>query len=138
MENNTNTPNTNRPFGYHLMVDAYNCDKKVLSDLNILYNFLDTLPGILEMHQMIKPILAFTPGTTPHDPGGWSGFTIIQESHISVHTFIDRRFVTIDAYSCKTFDMEKAIQYIKDTFKTNDLEIHKETRGKRYPSENLK
>lgn len=136
MENNENT-NQHRPFGYHLMVDAYNCDEKALSDLNTLYSFLDSLPGMLDMKAMIKPILAFTPGNDHHDPGGWSGFTIIQESHISVHTFIKRRFVTIDAYSCKTFDMEKAINYIKEIFKTDDLEVYKETRGKKYPEKNI-
>lgn len=125
------------PFGYHLMVDAYNSDKKVLSDLNTLYAFLDTMPDKLSMKKMIKPILAFTPGNAKHDPGGWSGFVIIQESHISVHTFIGRRFVTIDAYSCKKFDMDKALAYIKEVFKTDDLEVYKETRGTRYPDKDI-
>jgi len=35
------------------------------------------------------------------DPGGWSGFVIIAESHISIHTFPARRFVSIDVYTCK-------------------------------------
>lgn len=118
------------------MVDAYGCDKKVLEDLNTLYDFLDLMPEKLDMHKMIKPILARTPGNGAHDPGGWSGFVIIEESHISVHTFVKRGFVTIDAYSCKEFDMEKAIAYIKHIFKTDDLEIYKETRGRKYPAEN--
>lgn len=127
----------NRPFGLHLMVDAYNCDKKVLNDANALYDFLDKMPDLMGMKKMTKPYLVTTPGNGAHDPGGWSGFVIIEESHISVHTFVGRKFVTIDVYSCKWFDAKKAVESIKKIFKTSDLEVYEEVRGKKYPDKNL-
>ena len=129
--------NKQRPFGLHLMVDAYNCDKNILDNANSLYDFLDKLPGKVGMKKMTKPYLVTTPGNEGHDPGGWSGFVIIEESHVSVHTFIKRKFVTIDVYSCKTFDTDLVLNEIKRIFKTDDLEVYTQVRGKKYPESNI-
>lgn len=125
------------PFGPHLMLEAYNCPPEVLNDANIAYKILDELPEKIGMTKLIKPYVVFADGNGEKDPGGWSGFVIIQESHISLHTFIKRRFVTVDVYSCKDFDVDFAVQYFKDVFKTNDVDFITETRGKRYPPENI-
>lgn len=125
------------PFGPHLMLEAYNCPPEVLNDANLAYKILDELPEKIGMNKLIKPYVVFAEGNNSKDPGGWSGFVIIQESHISLHTFIKRRFVTIDVYSCKNFDTDFAIEYFKKAFKTNDVEFIIEQRGKRYPNENI-
>lgn len=124
-------------FGLHLMVDAYNCNKKILNDANLLYKFLDDLPTTLGMRKMIKPYIVSTEGNNIKDPGGWSGFVLIEESHISFHTFVKRKFVTIDIYSCKEFDTKVAINYLKKLFTTKDMEVIIEQRGKKYPAENV-
>ncbi len=56
---------------------------------------------------------------------------IIQESHIALHTFAKRGYVTLDVYSCKEFDTEVALQYFKDVFKSDDVEFKLETRGEK-------
>lgn len=125
------------PFGMHLMFDAYDCDPNVLDDANVLYDLLDGLPGKLGMKPMIKPYVVKTPGNDKRDPGGWSGFVLIEESHISFHTFVKKKFVTVDIYTCKAFDAKLAAKELKQFFKTDDAEIIVETRGKKYPSKNL-
>lgn len=134
METNTSK---NIPFGLHLMIDAYNCAASVLNDANLVYQILDEVPGVIGMHKLTKPYVVLAEGNDKRDPGGWSGFVIIQESHVSVHTFIRRRFVTIDVYSCKEFDPTEAISYFKKMFQTEDLEIHTQVRGTEYPAENI-
>lgn len=124
-------------FGLHLMVDAYDCDQKVLANANLLYKLLDSLPTELGMRKMIKPYIVSTEGNNIKDPGGWSGFILIEESHISLHTFVKRGFVTIDVYSCKEFDIKIALKYLKKVFKTSNLEYIVEKRGKKYPAENI-
>lgn len=127
----------NLPFGMHLMFDAYNCDPTVLDDSNVLYTLLEGLPGKLGMRPMIKPYIVRTLGNDKRDPGGWSGFVLIEESHISFHTFVKRKFVTVDIYTCTFFDADKATRELKKFFKTEDTETIVETRGKRYPNANL-
>ncbi|OGK22305.1 S-adenosylmethionine decarboxylase proenzyme [Candidatus Roizmanbacteria bacterium RIFCSPHIGHO2_01_FULL_39_8] len=125
------------PFGLHLMIDAYDCSPKSLNDTNLIYKILDELPDLLGMKKLMKPYIVYAEGNNKRDPGGWSGFVMIQESHVSIHTFIKRRFVTTDVYSCKHFDTQKAIDYFKKTFHTEDIEFYIEERGKKYPPENI-
>ena len=125
------------PFGLHLMIDAYNCDPNTLNDQNLVYNILDTLPEKIGMKKLMKPYVLFAEANDKRDPGGWSGFVMIQESHISIHTFIKRRFITADVYSCKEFNTKIAIEYFKDIFKTKDIECSIENRGKKYPNRNI-
>jgi S-adenosylmethionine decarboxylase len=124
-------------FGLHLMLEAYNCPIEVLDDANVVYKFLDELPEKLGMKKLIKPYVIHAEGNSKRDPGGWTGFVIIQESHVSLHTFVKRKFVTIDVYSCKDFDTDMAIGYIKKKFQTDDVEFIIEERGKRYPENDL-
>lgn len=119
------------------MLDAYGCNPAVLNDANVVYKILDELPEKIGMHKLTKPYVVFAESNEKKDPGGWSGFVIIQESHIAIHTFIKRRFITVDVYSCKEFDTNYAVSYFKKIFKTEDMEIEIEKRGKKYPPENI-
>lgn len=125
------------PFGLHLMIDAYDCDPKALNDKNLVYKILDTLPAKIGMKKLMKPFVVFAEANDKRDPGGWSGFVMIQESHISIHTFVKRRFITADVYSCKKFDAKAVIKYFKEVFKTKDVDYNVEVRGKRYPERNI-
>lgn len=124
-------------FGLHFMLDAYNCDPHVLNDQTTVYHILDDLPAHIGMRQLSKPYVIFAEGNNKKDPGGWSGFVIIEESHISIHTFIRRRFITVDVYSCREFDANKTLKYFKDKFKTKDVELYIQKRGIKYPAENI-
>lgn len=125
------------PFGLHLMLEAYDCKPEVLNNPETVTKILAELPGLIGMRKLIEPVVIKADGNSKRDPGGWSGFVIIQESHIALHTFIKKRFVTADVYSCKDFDAEKAIGYFKKFFGTNDIEYGIEQRGIKYPAENI-
>lgn len=125
------------PFGLHVTIDAYDCNPVALNDQNLIYKILDELPEKIGMHKLIKPYVIFAEANDKKDPGGWSGFVMIQESHISIHTFIRRRFITADIYSCKEFNAKFALDYFKKAFGTEDIESHIEVRGSRYPAENI-
>jgi S-adenosylmethionine decarboxylase len=125
------------PFGMHLMIDAYDCKPEVLNDKDLVSSILAELPEKIGMTKMMEPVVMWADANDKKDPGGWSGFVMIKESHIAIHTFIKRRFVTIDVYSCKEFDAKTAIKFFSDKLKTTDLEIHEEIRGTKYPEENI-
>ena len=130
-------PAENVPFGLHLMLDMYGCSPDVLDDKAAIFNLLQTLPRQLGMKILLAPVIAFAQPNGKRDPGGWSGFVLIQESHISVHTFIKRRFVTVDIYSCKSFDTDKSIELLKQVFKPQTIDSEVEVRGKHYPPEDI-
>lgn len=47
---------------------------------------------------------------------GYTCFSIIAESHITLHTFPENGAFSFDAYSCKEFDYEKVIDILKEEF----------------------
>ena len=72
------------------------------------------------------------------DPGGLSGYVLIAESHISIHTFPLRGFVSADVYTCQnSLDTERICQYFAKAFGLQDLEINLVRRGTRYPQRNI-
>ena len=135
-----NTKKQKVKFGDHLIYDAYGCPKKKLDNQELCIEVMNKLTKIAKMKKLIEPVvISATSNETlgGKDPGGYSGYVIIQESHISIHTFAKRGFVTIDIYSCKPFEAEKAIEYLNSVFQPKDSDILKMERALKYPSENI-
>ena len=51
------------------MLDAYNCDSKMLNDKKLVYKILDTLPGKIGMKKLIDPHVVFAKANKKRDPG---------------------------------------------------------------------
>ncbi|HIE59551.1 MAG TPA: adenosylmethionine decarboxylase [Persephonella sp.] len=120
-------------FGPHLMVDGYNASYEKLASVEAITNFLDMLPAQIEMTKIMPPyVFKYDGGDKPED-WGVSGFVIIAESHISIHTFPEKKYFSIDIFSCKEFDIEKALNIIKEYFETEDLEVRTTERGSEFP-----
>lgn len=125
-------------FGEHFTLDGYNGNKNLLDSKELVLNVLYELPEKLGMKILIKPSVVSAPDNGVKDSGGWSGFVIIAESHISIHTFPKRGFVSADVYSCiNGMDTQIIIDFFTDTFKLTDVETNFIKRGTRYPLENL-
>lgn len=125
-------------FGEHITIDGYGGDHDLLNSKELV---LECLTGLLEklgMSKLADPVVYFAPGNNDKDPGGWSGFVVIVESHISIHTFPGRRFVSADVYTCKNgMDKDLVVNYFKEKFKLEDVEVNFIKRGTRYPVVNI-
>src|SRR5260370_34225040 len=53
---------------------------------------------------------------------GVSGIVVIAESHIAIHTFPELDYFTLDIFSCKNFDHELAIDYIRQAFDVKEMD----------------
>lgn len=125
-------------FGEHLTIDGYQGDKDLLNDKDLILGFIHELLSVLDMHALIEPQIVLAPDNNIKDPGGWSAFVIIAESHISIHTFPLRGFVSADVYTCRNgLDQQKIEQLFKDKFKLQELETNFVIRGKNYPENNI-
>lgn len=125
-------------FGVHLTIDGYGGDKEKLNNRELVLNCLNELPSILGMKTLAEPCIYFAEGNNLKDPGGWSGFVVIQESHISIHTFPGRKFLSSDVYTCKN-SLDKAIilDYFREKFELEDIEDNFIKRGTRYPTRDI-
>lgn len=118
-----------KSYGLHLMVDGYGAPREKLSDIAYLYRFLAEFPSLIGMQRVGLPQVL---EVTEEGIAGLSGFVFIMESHISVHTYAERGFVTIDVYSCKEFDSEGAVAHIRRYFGVEDTETNVLERGRRF------
>lgn len=120
------------------MIDGYGGDNRKLNDKDIVLSFLNQLVADLGMRSLSDAQVFYAPGNNIKDPGGWSGFVVIQESHISIHTFPARRFVSADVYTCQNnLDVKMITDFIRDTFLLVDIESNFVVRGKQYPKKNI-
>ena len=99
----------------HLIIDGFGKNKKILQDENFIHDLLNAYPGKIGMTKISEPIVFRYSGSKPED-WGVSGLVFIAESHISLHTFVERTFINIDVFSCKDFDAERIIRDMRDKF----------------------
>lgn len=125
-------------FGEHLMLDGYGGDPKLLNDRRLVKETLNELCDLLHMHKLAESQVFQAPDNHMKDPGGWSGFVVIMESHISLHTFPRRQFLSADLYTCRNgIDQDFFAEFVKKKFKLQELEVHFQKRGLKYPERNL-
>jgi len=125
-------------FGEHLMIDGYGGSQELLGDKELVLSALKELPQQLEMKTLSNPEVYLAPDNGAKDPGGWSGFVVITESHISIHTFPKRGFLSADVYTCKNGLYTKKVEnYFFKKFALKDLETNFIKRGTRYPTKNI-
>jgi S-adenosylmethionine decarboxylase len=131
-------PEVGAHFGEHFTVDGYGGDPVTLDDGAQLRRSLDELCARLGMHPLAPPMVFSAPDNQIKDPGGWSGFLIIAESHIAIHTFPRRRFLSADIYTCRNgMDVGAVGQLLVQRYALTDIETNFIRRGLRYPAENL-
>ncbi len=119
-------------FGPHLMIDGYDADPERLADRELIRRVLDELPERMEMTKVLPPAVYDYRGEQPEDEG-LAGVVIIAESHIAIHTFPKRGFISIDIFSCKDFDVNTALAYLTEAFGIRRYETYLVNRGKEYP-----
>jgi len=125
-------------FGEHVTIDGYGGNFEKLNNKELVLECLNDLPGKLGMKKLAPPVIYFAKGNDIKDPGGWSGVVVIEESHISIHTFAGRGFLTADVYTCKNgMDRDIIRQYFTEQFELKDVEENFIKRGTRYPDTNI-
>jgi S-adenosylmethionine decarboxylase len=125
-------------FGVHLTIDGYLGSPEKLSDGEHIRSFLAELPERIGMHKIAEPVLVEVGKLSDKDSGGFSGFVLIAESHISVHTFPLRGFISADVYTCQNvLDVTRICDHFTEAFGLGDIETNVVTRGTRYPQHDI-
>jgi S-adenosylmethionine decarboxylase len=108
-------------FGPHLIIDGSRCDTRKLGDRILVEQVLNAYPDAIGMTKIGGPYMFEYQAPDPAY-SGVSGLVVIAESHIALHTFPELDYFTMDIFSCKNFDHEKAIAYIRDAFDVKEMD----------------
>lgn len=115
----------------HLIIDGYSGNAQKMQDVDFIYQLLDAYPSQIGMTKISPPQVSKYIGSKPED-WGISGFVLIAESHISIHTFPERSYINIDIFSCKEFDAEQTIRDLQQQFGLDEIRSYILNRGLEY------
>ncbi|MFQ5719877.1 MAG: adenosylmethionine decarboxylase [Acidobacteriota bacterium] len=111
-----------KTIGRHLIAEFYRCDSTVLNDVESIRQTM------LEAAQRIG---ATVMGDTFHrfTPQGVSGTVVISESHLSVHTWPEYRYVAVDIYTCGGLDPRPGFGQIRRDLSAEGWRVQEILRG---------
>ena len=112
----------------HLVIDGYGGDIDKMWDEELVRDFLFRYPESLGMTRITEPKVLRYDAPNSAD-SGVSGFVIIAESHISIHTFPRKDYINIDIFSCRPFNHERALEDVKDLFGLSEVKTWLLERG---------
>jgi S-adenosylmethionine decarboxylase len=119
-------------FGPHLTLDLNECNPEKLSNFDLVFDVLNELPDRIGMTKITQPYVFRYSGLVPEDKG-ITGFVVIAESHISIHTFQEKNYAFIDLFSCKPFDFVHAQNYLIERFQSKKPTVKMLKRGLDFP-----
>src|SRR5687768_14748777 len=107
--------------GVHWIVDAIDCSAPELSQVAHLEAALASIPDQLGL------VRVETVRTFQHEEDGettLAGIVLISESHFSLHVRPRLRMVHADLFSCRPFDVARALDLLKTAYGFTRYEEH--------------
>jgi S-adenosylmethionine decarboxylase len=104
---------------FHLILDIVNVDVEKLNDKKFLIDIISDLTSLVKMKILFGPKVINGVDENP----GLTAFCIIDFSHISIHTFTRTNEFYLDIFSCKPFNKNKVIQYVKKVLDVENNQI---------------
>ena len=117
--NKTNKAKTVNSWGYHLIINAGNCDPKALRSKSTIIAFTKALV------KEIKMVAFGQPRVVMFGSGNKKGYTLVQlieTSNICAHFVEETNDIYLDIFSCKKFNIADAIHLFKKVFQPKRIE----------------
>lgn len=109
--------------GRHILVEYYGCAKETLRDVTLLEQELLQAAKITGATVLNSIVHKFT-------PHGVSVAVIIAESHLTIHTWADHQYASVDLYTCGNLcDPWKAFEYMSGVLGTKNFSAMEMKRG---------
>jgi S-adenosylmethionine decarboxylase len=97
-----------------LKLDGYTSHAGLLNDSSFIRSLISELASHIGMTIVNGPTVHSFQDSSPGPDSGLSAFAIIAESNISIHTWPESAYFTMDIFSCRYFNSESACLFIKD------------------------
>ncbi len=116
-------------WGFHLILDLFNCDSDRISDREVLSEFASQSCKILGVKAYGEPLVEW------FGKGETEGFTLVQlieTSLISGHFAVNSNSAYIDIFSCAPFDPVPVKEFTQAFFKARKVKMTYLVRGEKY------
>ncbi|QDP40831.1 adenosylmethionine decarboxylase [Radiobacillus deserti] len=109
--------------GRHVIAELWNCNTEKLNDINLIEQVF--VNAALKAGAEVREV-AFH----KFAPYGVSGVVIISESHLTIHSFPEHGYASIDVYTCgDIIDPNVAAEFISDSLEAKTCEKVEVPRG---------
>jgi len=125
-----------RAYGPHLTIDGYEAPRSLLGNYQSIFDLLDRLPEQIGMTKITQPyVFPYYCGQAQsgHPEWGITGVVIIAESHISIHTYPEKGIFFMDVFSCKSFDTEETLEFVRKALRPKRIDRSVVQRGLDFP-----
>lgn len=110
--------------GHHILLELHDCDGALLNDVQ-------QIKKIMCQAALIAKATIVTEHFHHFSPYGVSGVVIIQESHLTIHTWPEYGYAAIDVFTCNSkLSLQEAVQYITEQFNAGNVTQYYQYRGK--------
>ena len=110
--------------GKELLADFRGCDEKTLQDVKTLESIITKSVEAVNANILDKKFHKFASGGM-----GVTGYVLLSESHVSIHTYPELGYTAIDIFTCGDLDPEKIFENIKDNLPHGSVEVKRIERG---------
>lgn len=110
------------PYGTHLIIDISGCDARELDDLEYLKGVMVDAAKASDMHIVTTAEKKFI-------PVGVSVILLLEESHMSIHTYPLFGAAMLDIFTCGEKDALKAFAVIVKRIRHEYVILNKMSRG---------
>lgn len=107
--------------GIHLLVELWHA--KYLTDAAKIRSILVKAIKACGATMLSIDLHVFSPN------GGISGVAVLQESHISIHTWPEFNYAALDVFVCGTIDPHRAVSVLESNFQPGKIEVQEIKRG---------
>ncbi|MBD8046938.1 S-adenosylmethionine decarboxylase proenzyme [Clostridium sp. N37] len=109
--------------GRHILVEYYNCDKKVLNNYDRIEKYMIKAAEKAKAKVVTSTFHMF-------NPWGVSGAVIIQESHLTIHTWPEYGYAAVDLFTCgDDVNPWNAFKYLEKELKAGKVDYMEISRG---------
>jgi len=108
--------------GRHLLVEYHDCSREVLNDLGAIENLMCNA-ALAAKATVVGKVFH------PFFPHGVSGVVVVEESHLSIHTWPEHGYAAVDFFTCGDCVPEQAHQVLFEGLEARTAEVMHVTRG---------
>lgn len=101
--------------GKHYLIELHGCTADLLENVATVERILVRAAQEMNATIVMQKFHAFS-------PVGVSGMVVIEESHLSIHTWPEWQYAAVDVFTCGQLDVQCGIEYLVAAFKAEKCE----------------
>ena len=109
--------------GRHIQIEYYGCDENIIKDNELIEKLMNEA-AIVANATIVDSVFHH------FNPHGVSGAVIIEESHLTIHTWPEYKYASVDVYTCgDSVNPWDAFDHLEKGFKATRSESSEVPRG---------